>query len=127
MYLPRERVNREISQALQIINGYNKDTDNLTVNCKPNALVLFNPVIDNRPGGLGYERIGKEYINFSPLHNLMKGAPPTIILLGTKDNLIPLETIKYYKTVMQKVGSRCDVKLYEGQKHGFFNYRNFAD
>ena len=50
MYLPRERVNREISQALQIINGYNKDTDNLTVNCKPNALVLFNPVIDNRPG-----------------------------------------------------------------------------
>ena len=23
---------------------------------------------------------------------------------------------------MDKVGSRCDLKIYEGQKHGFFNY-----
>jgi hypothetical protein len=26
---------------------------------------------------------------------------------------------------MEKVGSRCDLKLYEGQKQGFFNYGNF--
>ena len=24
---------------------------------------------------------------------------------------------------MEKVGSRCDLFLYEGQGHGFFNYR----
>ena len=87
--------------------------------------MLFNPVIDNGPGGYGYERIGKEYKKFSPLHNINEGAPPTIILVGTKDKLIPVETVKYYKTVMEKVGSRCDLKLYEGEVHGFFNYRNF--
>jgi hypothetical protein len=38
--------------------------------------------------------------------------------------LIPVETAKYYQVVMQKVGSRCELKLYEGQAHGFFNYRN---
>lgn len=36
--------------------------------------------------------------------------------------IIPVETIKYYKLVMDKVGSRCDLFLYEDQKHGFFNY-----
>jgi hypothetical protein len=26
---------------------------------------------------------------------------------------------------MQKMGLRCDLKLYEGQKHGFFNHHHF--
>ncbi|MFW6249101.1 MAG: hypothetical protein ACOC4J_04955 [Bacteroidota bacterium] len=39
--------------------------------------------------------------------------------------LIPIEKAQYYQTVMEKVGSRCDLKLYEGQKQGFFNYGNF--
>ena len=25
---------------------------------------------------------------------------------------------------MERVGSRCDFKIYEGEKHGFFNYKN---
>jgi acetyl esterase/lipase len=86
--------------------------------------VLFNPVIDNGPGGYGYERIGNAYKDFSPLHNIREGAPPTIIFLGTNDNLIPVETAEYYQKVMEKVGSRCELYLYEGQGHGFFNYRN---
>jgi acetyl esterase len=94
------------------------------VSCIPNSLVLFNPVIDNSPGGYGYERIGEAYKNFSPLHNINKGAPPTIFFLGTNDDLIPVETAQYYKVVMEKVGSRCDLKLYKGEGHGFFNYRN---
>jgi len=87
-------------------------------------LVLFNPVVDNGPGGYGYERVGDEYKNFSPLHNIKEGAPPTIFMLGTKDRLIPVVTAEYYKMVMEKVGSRCDLKLYEGEGHGFFNYGN---
>src|SRR5690606_10670000 len=76
------------------------------------------------PGGYGYERLGEAYKEFSPIHMVNKGAPPTIILLGTEDHHIPVETAKYYQTVMEKVGSRCELKLYEGEKHGFFNYKN---
>lgn len=46
---------------------------------KPFALVLFNPVIDNGPGGYGRERIGDCYQEISPLHNISKGAAPAII------------------------------------------------
>lgn len=114
-----------LAAATALIQDYNESTDDLSIDCTPNALVLFNPVIDNGPGGYGYERIGDNYKKFSPLHNIKKGAPPTIIFLGTMDKLIPVVTAKYYKHVMNKVKSRCDLKLYEGEKHGFFNYRNF--
>lgn len=114
-----------LAAATALIEDYNENTDNFAVSCVPNALVLFNPVIDNGPGGYGYERIGEAYKNFSPLHNIREGAPPAIIFLGTNDKLIPVETAKYYKTVMEKTGSRCELKLYEGQGHGFFNYAHF--
>ncbi|MBD3630778.1 alpha/beta hydrolase [Cyclobacterium sp.] len=91
---------------------------------KPAALVLFNPVIDNGPGGYGYERIGAQYKEFSPIHNITEGAPPTLFFLGTEDRLIPVITAQYYKMVMEKVGSYCELILYEGEGHGFFNYKN---
>lgn len=115
-----------LAAAAALTEDYNETTDNLAASCKPNALILFNPVIDNGPGGYGFERIGKEYKNFSPLHNINKGAPPTLIFLGTKDKLIPVETMQYYKMVMEKVGSRCEVILYEGEEHGFFNREEYV-
>lgn len=116
-----------LAAATALIDGYNETTDDKAVSCVPNALVLYNPVIDNGPGGYGYERVGDKYKDFSPLHNIEKDAPPTIIFLGTKDKLIPVETMEYYKTVMEKVGSRCELHLYEGESHGFFNYNNFEN
>lgn len=116
-----------LAAATALIKDYNEKTDDLSVSCVPKALVLFNPVIDNGPGGYGYERIGDEYKNFSPLHNIQKFAPPTIIFLGTKDNLIPLETVKYYQTVMRRLGIKCELFLYEGQGHGFFNQKEYQD
>lgn len=113
-----------LAAAVALVESYNDMIDDLSISCKPSALVLFNPVIDNGPGGYGYERVGEEYKEFSPLHNIRKGAPPTIILIGDRDKHIPVETVKYYKVVMEKVGSRCDLKVYEGKEHGFFNYRN---
>ena len=114
-----------LAAATALIEHYNEETDDLSISCLPNALVLFNPVFDNGPAGYGYERIGKEYPKFSPLHNIRKGAPSTIVFLGTKDQLIPVETAQYYKVAMEKVGSRCDLFLYKDQPHGFFNYNNF--
>lgn len=113
-----------LAAATALIDHYNETSDDLSVSSVPDALVLFNPVIDNGPGGYGYERIGNKYKNFSPLHNIREGTPPTIFFLGTNDNLIPVETARYYKKVMEKTGSRCELKLYEGEGHGFFNYNN---
>ncbi|MFH4967521.1 alpha/beta hydrolase [Gaetbulibacter sp. M240] len=116
-----------LAAASALIKDYNDPDDDLSISAIPNALVLFNPVFDNGPGGYGYGRIGDAYKNFSPLHNLREGAPPTLILLGTKDHLVPVETAEYYQIVMEKMGSRCELKLFENQRHGFFNYKNFKN
>jgi acetyl esterase len=113
-----------LAAATAVIDDFNEASDDLTVSCKPNALVLYNPVIDNGPGSYGFERIGVHYRDFSPLHNIRAGTPPVVFFLGTKDRLIPVETAQYFRTVMEKVGSRCDLHLFEDQDHGFFNYGN---
>lgn len=95
--------------------------------CRPNALVLFNPVFNNGPGNYGYDRVGSRYMEFSPYHNIKKGAAPSIVFLGTSDDLIPVSVAEDYKTAMEKVGSRCELYLYEGQEHGFFNRAPYFD
>ena len=113
-----------LAAATALVSKFNEPGDDLSVSCIPNALVLFNPVIDNGPAGYGYERIGDAYKDFSPLHNITAGVPPTIFFLGSNDKLIPVETAKYYQRAMVNVGSRCELFLHEGQPHGFFNFRN---
>lgn len=114
-----------IAAATALLDGFNKERDDNSVSCRPNALVLFNPVIDNGPDGYGYERVKDYWEAFSPLHNIREGAPPTLILLGTEDELIPVKTVKKFEKEMLSVGSRCEVVLYEGQEHGFFNEVKF--
>jgi acetyl esterase/lipase len=117
----------QLAAATAVIKGYNDPNDDTAFNAKPNILVLFNPVIDNGPAGYGYDRIGEAYKSFSPLHNIKRGAPPTIIFLGTKDHFIPVATMEYYKTEMEKAGSRCDLILYNDVGHGFFNKGGFRE
>ena len=113
-----------LAAATAVVSGYDENSDNIVIDPRPNALVLFNPVVDLGPSTGVYERYNLEdsYKDISPLHNVKKGAPPTIIFLGSEDVYMPVETAKYYELVMSKVGSRCDLHLYEGQEHGFFNF-----
>jgi acetyl esterase/lipase len=104
-----------------------EEKEDLNISSKPNALVLFNPVIDNSKEGYGYDRIGENYLEFSPLHNIRKGFPPTAFFLGTKDKLVPVNTAQLFKKKIETVGSRCDLFLYKDQQHGFFNLKIFHD
>lgn len=97
-------------------------SDKNKISARPNALILFNPVYDNGPTGYGYERIGNRYLEVSPMHNIKKGAAPTIVFLGTKDKLVSVETATHYKNKLEAVGTRCELFLYPDQLHGFFNF-----
>lgn len=112
-----------VAAACGTLDAFDEPDEDLTVSSKPNALVLFNPVYDNGPDGYGHDRVKERWREFSPLHNIDSTTPPTIVFLGTKDKLIPVSTAKAYCEAMKKAGVRCDLHLYEGQPHGFFNYR----
>lgn len=105
-----------------IVDGLDDPADDLRISPKANALVLFNPVFDNGPdGGWGKERVGDRYKEFSPAHNITPAAPPTLVFLGSNDELISVEVLERVKKQMVQAGVRCETHVYEGQPHGFFN------
>ena len=110
-----------IAAACAHIPGLEHGDENLQISSKPNALVLFNPVFDNGPKGYRYDLFGAGYKKISPVHNVKKGDPPALVMLGDLDTNVSVESANFYKQQMDSVGSRCDVKIYPGQKHGFFN------
>jgi acetyl esterase/lipase len=112
-----------VAAATATVPGLEEKGEDSSVSCRPNALLLFNPVYDNGPEGYGHGRVKERYKEISPIHNIHKGTPPAIVFLGTKDTLIPVATAEKYKQLMEQAGSRCDLHLYEGQPHGFFNRR----
>ena len=110
----------QLAAALATSNGFEDPADDAGVPYRPTALVLFNPVIDNGPGGFGHDRVSGYWEAFSPLHNIRTGHPPTLIMLGTRDALVPVATGEAYCDKVRAVGAACRLALYEGQPHAFF-------
>jgi acetyl esterase len=105
-----------------MVDGLDDPDDDPKVSAKADALILFNPVFDNgSDDGYGLDRIGQEFRKFSPAHNVSKDDPPTIVFLGTNDQLIPVDVIERFKTRMTRAGVRCVAIYADGQEHGFFN------
>ena len=103
-----------VAGNIDLFESLNED---LSISSKPNLLILYNPVLHY---GKKWQWI-KNPSDASPYDNLKEGAPPTIILTGTEDKIVPVELVKNYKKRMEAVGSRCDVIFYEGAEHAFFN------
>ena len=116
-----------VAATTGVLKGFNEEGEDVSVSCRPVALVLFNPVFDNGPEGYGYDRVKGYWEDFSPLHNLDASAPPTLVMLGTKDKLIPVATAEAYKAKMEELGVRCDLILYDDQPHGFFNKAKYDE
>lgn len=112
-----------VAAATGTTRGLEEEGVDPDVASRPDALVLFNPVFDNGPDGYGHDRVKEYWREISPMHNIDAKAPPTIVFLGTRDRLIPVATAEEYRRRMRAHGRRCELRLYEGQPHGFFNHR----
>ena len=105
--------------------------DDARISFRPDALLLFNPVLDNGPGEFGHRRVGDRVTEFSPAHNVAPGAPPAILFLGSADKLVPVATLERFCSALRAAGNRAELHVYPDQPHGFFNFdrddsRHFA-
>ena len=105
------------------------------------ALLLFNPGLiaapytlpagaeadENTPRSAGPDGWmtgllpGGADAGLSPVHFVSESHPPTLIVHGTEDAVVPAEKVKIYAAAARHAGGRCGVVLYEGAGHGFFN------
>ena len=105
----------------------NDAADDLSVSCRPDALVLFNPALDGSPGTLCNKLFGDNWESLSPMHMIRPTPPPAIIMQGTKDKLIPVEDAEKFKALLEDAGGTCTLKLYQDQPHGFFNKLKYKE
>jgi acetyl esterase len=113
-----------LAAQVGMMSTFDDPQDDRKISARADALLLFNPVLDNGPGGFGTKAIGDRYPEFSPAHNVSPDDPPAILFLGTEDKLIPVATLEKFRAAMHAAGVRCELHLYEGQGHGFFNAKN---
>ena len=110
-----------LAAAVATIDDFHSESDDLTVSPKPNAMVLFNPVVDfvtldqAADFGIGADLAQK----ISPLRQLQRGLPPTLILIGSKDKFLGQN--RQFIAKGQQVGTRMELDIAEGQPHAYFN------
>jgi acetyl esterase/lipase len=118
-----------VAAAAGICEGFENETEDLTISSKPVALLLYNPVYDNsEKDGYGYSRIKEWFPAISPAHNITEDDPPTIVFLGSKDQHIPVAVAEAFRDKLDANGIQNELHIYDNQPHGFFNKGDeFAD
>ena len=111
-----------VAACTGVIQGFEEEGENAELSSVPNAMVLFNPVIDTTAKGYGAQRFqkGKE-TELSPCHHVSKGIVPTIVFHGTADQTTPFENVERFTRLMKEAGNACVLVPFEGRRHGFFN------
>lgn len=107
-----------LAAALGTISDKNK-------NCiyQPNLMLLYYPVVDNSGNGYGTEEMKNRLAEISPMHNVRKGTPPALFILGDRDHLIPVATGKEFTSQLSSVGTDCELHILKGAGHPVFQYR----
>ncbi|WP_299469342.1 alpha/beta hydrolase [uncultured Gimesia sp.] len=103
--------------------GFEEPDEKKQISSVPNAMALFNPVVDTTETGWkgGPKQLGERCKEISPLHFIRKNLPPTIIFHGTADTTVLFENVERFTEQMQQQGNRCELVAYKDQGHGFFN------
>ncbi len=109
-----------VAVSTALFDEVNEPTDNLDVSCRPDLMVLLNPVIDTSERGYGKERIGERWKELSPVHHVKPGLPPALIFHATGDQVVPYIGSKQFHELSLKSGNESELVDYEGGWHGYF-------
>ena len=99
--------------------------DDKAISPKPNAMILYNPALDmvalrDVAGGKFCAGLDEATLKrISPLLQLSKEAPPTLLIDGTKDFLNP--QVREFVRQSKALGAPVQTFYAQGQPHGFFN------
>jgi acetyl esterase/lipase len=110
-----------VAASTALIKGVDASCKASGVSARPDAMILFNPVIDTTKQGYGEGKLPGCALELSPVHHVRPGLPPTIVFHGTADTTVPFENVVRFEKRMKEAGNVCELVPFEGQKHGFFN------
>lgn len=113
-----------LAAATALLPGFDAPGDDLTVSARPDALVLFNPVIDTTPpDGWDLKSHGEAVValakDLSPMDHVSAGAPPTLVIHGSADKVTPLAGSERFVAAMRAAGNTARLETLDGKGHAF--------
>ena len=108
-----------LALSTAMIDDYNEKSDDPDISCRPDAILLFSACVNTVEGWcdrLLADRRNKIW-SISPTHNMKGGLPPMIEFHGTDDEQVPVWTVQFFETAMQKEGNYFELHQYKGRKH----------
>ncbi|MBX7211807.1 MAG: exo-alpha-sialidase [Verrucomicrobiaceae bacterium] len=108
-----------LAAATAMFDGVDHADEDLRVSCRPDALVLFSPVIDTSSEGYGNAKIGERWQELSPAHQVKPNMPPTLHFHGDGDTTTPILGVRLFVEAMLKAGNRIEFVSPPGAIHTF--------
>jgi len=120
-----------LAAVVGVIEGLDEPGEDLAISSAANAMILLNPVLDTtkegwKEGGrqsayVAVERLklAERVTDVSPQHHVRPGLPPTLLMHGTADVIVPYQQSQRFAEAMRKAGNECRFNLLEGAKHAF--------
>lgn len=107
-----------------MIPNLDDPTEDVSVSSRPNGLVLFNPVLDFSKKSMVHKLFADPKVakTLDPIRNIKPNAPPILIIHGGGDAMVPIRDSEVFTKRMQRKGNACDLLVYEGQGHSFYNF-----
>lgn len=110
-----------VAACTGVISGHEEAGEDYTISSVPNAMILFNPVLDTSEKGYGAEKVKGRETEISPCHQVRNNVPPCLVFHGTNDKTVPYENAKRFERLMKENGNDCLLVPFFGAGHGFFN------
>jgi acetyl esterase len=111
-----------VAACTGVIEGCEEAGEKTGISSAPNAMILFNPVLDTTDKGYGAKSFKPEQqTDLSPCHHVHQGIVPTMVFHGTADRTVPFENAERFTKLMKEAGNVCVLVPFEGKDHGFFN------
>ncbi len=110
-----------VALGTALFNKLDHADEDLSISCKPNALVLLFSVLDTSKKGYGNSLIGNEWEKISPLHQLAPAMPPVLVFHGDKDGVAPYPILTKFCEKLKEHGNTCELILEKGGVHGHLN------
>lgn len=113
-----------LAAATALLPGLDAPDDDMTVSPRPDVLVLYNPVIDTTPpDGWNLKvwgaAVAARAAELSPLDHVGPGAPPTLVIHGTADTVVPLACSERFVAALRAAGNRARLEKLADAGHAF--------
>lgn len=116
-----------VASCTALIEGYEEENEDLTISSVPNAMILFNPVLNTTKEGYGANKLVGRETEISPFHHIRPNLPPTLVMHGTRDTTVPYKNSFDFAENMVANDNDCVLISAFGENHGFFNGTFFRE